>query len=384
MNVNIQIPIAPVPPVPQVAVKSQSLPLHHQQHALLRQFCQTCSYGTLEQVNHLLVNAPIWFDPFENSASALVCACRNNRIDIVKRLLQEKRPFSTHTSGWYYIKPKHAITVAANNGYNEIVRLLLQDGRIDPAVNQCTALARACRHNHINTVILLLADERIDPSSRHNAALDIALKKQNFEIAKLLVQDNRVRSTRDSSYPYDDFWAFYPDQPEVIARFFMYELKKPPIAEILRVALFRVNVEAVRLVLQHNNVCSIPSDLFDLALRQQNLDILSFFLASPHARVYKEKAKSSRLFRQQKKWENWCDVGYKYHYYRYHENLLPTKIKKVAERATVACVGLQDLGLPALVTLEIIDALVPNNIRMAAKWDVIVTVKHFHDKRVKK
>jgi hypothetical protein len=42
-----------------------------------------------------------------------------------------------------------------------------------------------------------------------------------------------------------------------------------------------------------------------------------------------------------------------------------------------ACVGLQDLGLPALVTLEILDALCPNAVRMAAKWDFIVAVKHF-------
>jgi hypothetical protein len=42
-----------------------------------------------------------------------------------------------------------------------------------------------------------------------------------------------------------------------------------------------------------------------------------------------------------------------------------------------AAIGLQDLGLPALVTLEILDALCPNAVRMAAKWDLVVAVKHF-------
>jgi serine/threonine protein kinase len=47
----------------------------------------------------------------------------------------------------------------------------------------------------------------------------------------------------------------------------------------------------------------------------------------------------------------------------------------------VATLEAQDLGLPALVTLKIINAALPNAIRMAAKWDLIVAVKHFHDRR---
>jgi hypothetical protein len=43
-------------------------------------------------------------------------------------------------------------------------------------------------------------------------------------------------------------------------------------------------------------------------------------------------------------------------------------------------IGLQDLALPALMTLEIIDALLFNDFPMWKKWDVIVAVKHFHDR----
>jgi hypothetical protein len=53
----------------------------------------------------------------------------------------------------------------------------------------------------------------------------------------------------------------------------------------------------------------------------------------------------------------------------------------IRSRATEICVALQDLSLPALLTLEILDAAFPNSIRMAAKWDLIVAVKHFHDRR---
>jgi len=41
-----------------------------------------------------------------------------------------------------------------------------------------------------------------------------------------------------------------------------------------------------------------------------------------------------------------------------------------------ACIGLQDLELPALVTLEIIDALCPNDFTMFFKWEIIKKVKH--------
>jgi len=44
--------------------------------------------------------------------------------------------------------------------------------------------------------------------------------------------------------------------------------------------------------------------------------------------------------------------------------------------------GLQDLGLPALVTLEIVDQSMPDNeIRMWAKWELITAAKHFHERR---
>jgi Leucine-rich repeat (LRR) protein len=57
-----------------------------------------------------------------------------------------------------------------------------------------------------------------------------------------------------------------------------------------------------------------------------------------------------------------------------------TKIAMIRWRATDVCVGLQDLELPALVTLEIVDTLLVNSIRMWAKWELITAVKHFHQR----
>lgn len=58
---------------------------------------------------------------------------------------------------------------------------------------------------------------------------------------------------------------------------------------------------------------------------------------------------------------------------------LSTHVGAIRHRAATISIALQDLALPALVTLEILDAAIDNGVRMAAKWDLIVAVKHFHD-----
>jgi hypothetical protein len=59
-----------------------------------------------------------------------------------------------------------------------------------------------------------------------------------------------------------------------------------------------------------------------------------------------------------------------------------THIGFIRERATEICIGLQDLELPAFVTLTILDKAVhENSIRMWAKWELITAVKHFRDRR---
>jgi hypothetical protein len=61
-----------------------------------------------------------------------------------------------------------------------------------------------------------------------------------------------------------------------------------------------------------------------------------------------------------------------------------THIGFIRERAAEICIGLQDLKLPAFVTLTIIDEAVhENSIRMWAKWELITAVKHFRDRRVR-
>ena len=60
------------------------------------------------------------------------------------------------------------------------------------------------------------------------------------------------------------------------------------------------------------------------------------------------------------------------------------RIAMMRSRSIDVCIGLHGLDLPALVTLEILDALIPNAIRMMPKWDLVTAAKHFHEKKKKK
>lgn len=50
-------------------------------------------------------------------------------------------------------------------------------------------------------------------------------------------------------------------------------------------------------------------------------------------------------------------------------------------RLVEVCVALQELELPALVTLHIIDELEPNNYTMFRKWQLAAFVKHWRERR---
>jgi hypothetical protein len=63
---------------------------------------------------------------------------------------------------------------------------------------------------------------------------------------------------------------------------------------------------------------------------------------------------------------------------------LVDRIEIIRSRCTEVCNALQELELPALLTLGILDELIPNEIRMWAKWELVTTVKHFHQRQAKK
>lgn len=76
---------------------------------------------------------------------------------------------------------------ASKRGKVKIVDLLLDDNRIDPAVNQQRALHLACLNNCIAVVVRLLADPRVK-LQRYHHEIKIAAKYNYVEILAILLE----------------------------------------------------------------------------------------------------------------------------------------------------------------------------------------------------
>lgn len=94
-----------------------------------------------------------------------------------------------------------ALTIAIRHGRKEIVRRLLQEEfdihipNYRPGILFETPLSLACSLGHLEIVKLLLQDKRIDPSENDNWSIDTARYLKQRDIVKLLLHDPRVSSS---------------------------------------------------------------------------------------------------------------------------------------------------------------------------------------------
>jgi ankyrin repeat protein len=116
-------------------------------------------------------------------------AIKRNNSAIVKYLLPKVDPSMNNN---------HAIWLASNYGYTEIVRLLLADPRVDSSAGNNAALGNAAFYGHTETVRLLLADSRVDPSG--DGILKWAIQNGCTEIVLLLLKDKRVDPSVEDNY----------------------------------------------------------------------------------------------------------------------------------------------------------------------------------------
>jgi ankyrin repeat protein len=146
--------------------------------------------GHIEIVKLLLKD---WrHDPFQSSG-AIYRACSSNNTTMLRFLLQNSLVLFTGYNA------RMAIIMASSYGSTECVEILLQDPRIDPAVEDNQPFLRACQYNKLETVKVLLNDPRVDPSDNSNAALATAVENRFNEIKQLLLKDPRVLEKLSSS-----------------------------------------------------------------------------------------------------------------------------------------------------------------------------------------
>jgi len=99
-------------------------------------------------------------------------ACEKGFVEIVEMLLADDRV--DPTTGCVLYEENDSIKLASHYGQTQVVRLLLKDGRANPAAENNFAIRMASRYGFADIVRLLLADERVDQTADNNFAIRMA------------------------------------------------------------------------------------------------------------------------------------------------------------------------------------------------------------------
>ena len=180
-----------------------------------------CARGDVPQVIFYLENK---FDLSFDNNRAIGGASGNGHLEVVKMLLEDDRVDPSANDNYAFrrasknghleivklllldkrvdpsAQDNYAIKYASGNGHLEIIKLLLTDKRVDPSVDENHAITMATKNGYLDIIMLLLLDKRVDPSAQDNWAIGWASKNGHMEIVELLLSDVRVDPSDDNNY----------------------------------------------------------------------------------------------------------------------------------------------------------------------------------------
>jgi hypothetical protein len=167
-------------------------------------FYEGCKTGNLEMVNTCIAYG---IDPSGYTNVAFRIAVYKGYISVVDRLLQDKRVDPR-------VNDYSALYSASQEGHLEILDLLFQDKRftpthamkkyaillvtngIDPYCNTNIAFRIAVDKGYILVMDRLLQDKRVDPKVKDFTSLNSASQEGQLDILDLLLQDEQFTPTR--------------------------------------------------------------------------------------------------------------------------------------------------------------------------------------------
>jgi ankyrin repeat protein len=218
-----------------------------------------------------------------------------------------------------------ALMRAAENGHVDVVDYLLRHAMFDPSDNR--AIILAAYNGHLAVAERLLQDDRVDPSADNNSAVRLAVWNGHLAVVERLLQDGRVDPSANDSDAVG--WAAEFGHLAVVERL-LQDKRVDPSSDnnnAVRCAAFRGHLAVVDRLLEDDRVDFIVAIQYSLPEHRKRFE---------------------------------C-----------------------RERLTEICIALQDLALPAWVTVQILDAARPwSTLPLHSKWSLVCAVKHFHDKRL--
>ncbi|KAI8896614.1 hypothetical protein BC833DRAFT_629827 [Globomyces pollinis-pini] len=170
----------------RLSAKEMNLDYHFGQVQLLKLYQSKKLFNSSSAFKCYLKYNPPVYDDFQD-------AIWQNKVDIVRVLLEDTRLNPNANDNW-------AITMASMTGLTEIVQKLLNDKRVDPSARDNYAIIFGSEYGRTGIVHMLLQDERVDPSADDNYPVRIASKSGYIEI--ILLSDKRVDPTTDHNYAF--------------------------------------------------------------------------------------------------------------------------------------------------------------------------------------
>ncbi|KAJ3253963.1 hypothetical protein HDU77_004298 [Chytriomyces hyalinus] len=148
-------------------------------------FLKAASQGHAEIV-HLMAGTV-------GNISALLLAALHGQWNVVQVLLAESNFDPSHNDNY-------SLKKAAERGHTRVVEILLQSGRVDPTAGDNYALLWSVWNGHADIVKLLLAHPAVNPNmiTEHDL-IGRAVERQYDDVLELLIEDGRCNLTRDNS-----------------------------------------------------------------------------------------------------------------------------------------------------------------------------------------
>ena len=187
-------------------------------------------------------------------------ASENNCVNIIRLLLENLKIENTIINA--------ALLSAAERGNEEIVELLLLDSRVDPATNNNSVIKFLAEKGSVKLVQLLLSDSRVDPTVDNNFVIDIVCINKHVDIMRLLLKDPRTDIVYLAKY--------------MISKYMIFDYKHED-----------SYLEILKMLFDDTRVCKIlDKNNMTIILKNGSYNIIKFYIDHPQINVFDIVGKS--------------------------------------------------------------------------------------------
>lgn len=141
-------------------------------------------------VTNYMICKNCWFDDLNDitAKTPIAYAARQNKQNIVKILLQDYRLNPEEDDG-------DVIYYMCTRGHEEVVKILLKDERVNPelTLDKFQGLSNTYKYGHLNIVEILLRDGRCDPTKLEEKLIEALIEIGDKDLVEKILKDERVK-----------------------------------------------------------------------------------------------------------------------------------------------------------------------------------------------